>query len=527
MVPGDLLFSQPLQHGCIFRSREDVKEVLCPEPDIRIRYHAFAPALQVDDHGLLHRRQLGDFPAFQDGSASNGYFDDISFFLTGFIGFCGQGLFQEGIVDRLPFQELRRNVGHGGPQGQGHEVAEVSGHFQDKQGTGNGRTDAGREEGYHADDDDIGRKDFIDEIQGHKHAGLHGTQKGAHHEEGQEEATRHAAAVADEGKDILRSQKDEEKPQAVVGSSQQVHQLIASAQDLGQEESQKPGHKEGKEDLHILVFKNGQTVETADVEEAVVKDNACKSGGNGDEHHQSQVLRGHGNQVHEVETGTVAKKETGHNGGGDGAGHGGQEDGAGKIPVQFFQRKHHARQGCIESSRQPGAGAAGDEVPLFHPCAAQKTGQALGRHGTDLDGWSFPAQGESGTDAQGTGQDLYPQDAEPFHFIEPQDDTFHLGNAGARGHGGIAAHAVEEGRRHDKGQGPAGQGQQVLPLHRRNEEGIVNKDAQVLCLSQEETEEADGKASQYAHKYAFYKKAEPEFMPVVQGHVGPKQLPVE
>lgn len=134
-------------------------------------------------------------------------------------------------------------------------MAEVTGHLQNEQCAGDGGTDAGGKEGHHAYDDDIGRKDFINKIQGNQYVCLYRTQEGTGYEEGQEEAARYTASVTDEGKDILCSQKDKKEPQTVVVSSQLVHQLIASAQDLGKDESQGAGYQKGEENFIILVLK--------------------------------------------------------------------------------------------------------------------------------------------------------------------------------------------------------------------------------------------------------------------------------
>ena len=117
-------------------------------------------------------------------------------------------------------------------------MAEVAGHFQNEKGAGNGRTDAGSKEGYHADDDDIGRVHLIDELQRHQHMGLHAPQQGAHHQKGQKETARHAAAVADEGENIFPYQKEDQEGKAgETAGCQLVHQSIAAAQHLGQEEA--------------------------------------------------------------------------------------------------------------------------------------------------------------------------------------------------------------------------------------------------------------------------------------------------
>lgn len=522
----NLLFSQPLQCFRILAGGEDVEEILCLEPDVRVRNHALAVTLEVDDDSLPHAGHIPDFLSLQNGTTSHRHFHNISFFLTGLIGLGGEGFLEEGIVDGLALQELRRNVGHCASQGQGHEVAEVAGHFQDEEGAGDGGADAGSKEGHHADDDDIGRIDFIDEIQGHQHIGLHAPQKGADDEKGQEEAAGHAAAIADESENIFPEKKEQQEGKAVETARRQlVHQRIAAAQHLGKEESQKAGGKEGKKDFYILVFENGKIIKAAGMKKAVVEENACKTGGNGNEHHQPQMLCGHGHQVDEMETGASSEEEMGDNGGGDGAGHGGQEHGTGEISVQFFQRKHHARQGRIESGRQTGTGAAGDEVALFHAGAAQETGNPLACHGADLDGRPLPSQGKTGADAQGTGNDFHPENAEPFHFIQPQDDPLHLGNAGASRHGGIETHAVQEKSRHHKGRSPQKKGNEIFLRRRRNEKGIVHKNAKRLRLSQKETEKADAEPAENADEYAFYKQTEAEFMPVIQGNIGFKELP--
>ena len=186
-----------------------------------------------------------------------------------------------------------------------------------------------------------------------------------------------------------------------------------------------------------------------------------------------------------------------------------------------------ARGGCVEGSRQAGAGAAGDKVPLFHPRPPQKAGQPLGRHGADLYGWPFLAQGQACADTQSTGQDFHPQHAEPFHFVQAENDALHLGNTGARCHGGVSAHGIHDGGRYGQCQDPPRQGQDIFPVQRRDKESIIHKNTDLLRFSQKKAEETDGKAAQYACKDPFYEQAEPEFVPVVQSHVGPKQLPVK
>lgn len=70
-------------------------------------------------------------------------------------------------------------------------------------------------------------------------------------------------------------------------------------------------------------------------------------------------------------------------------------------------------------------------------------------------------------------------------------------------------------------------GQDIFPFQCWNEESIIHKNTDLLRFSQKKAEETDGKAAQYACKDPFYEQAEPEFVPVVQSHVGPKQLPVK
>lgn len=210
----------------------------------------------------------------------------------------------------------------------------------------------------------------------------------------------------------------------------------------------------------------------------------------------------------------------GHNGGGNGAGHGGKKHGAGEITVQLFQGKHHACQGRIEGSRQAGTGTAGNQVSFLHAGAAQQAGNPLARHSADLDGRPFPSQGKTGADAQSTGDNLHPENAEPFHFIKTQNDTLHLGNAGAARHGSVKTHTVEEKPGHHQGCCPQAEGNEIFLRHRRDEKGIVCIDAQGLGLSQQKAEKADTEAAENTHKYAFYKQTEAECMPVVQSHIG-------
>ena len=239
------------------------------------------------------------------------------------------------------------------------------------------------------------------------------------------------------------------------------------------------------------------------------------------------MVRRHGHQVDEMETGAVAEEETGDNGGGNGAGHGGEEHGAGKIAVQFLQGKHHARQRRIESGCQTGAGTAGDEVPLLHAGAAQKTGNPLARHGADLDGGPLPSKGKACTDTHGAGNDFHPENADPFHLIKTKDDTLHLGNAGTAGHGGIAAHGIEEKSRHHQGCGPEGKGQEIFLRRGRQQECVIDKNAESLSLSQKKAEKADAESAENTYKYAFNKQTEAEFVPVVQSDIGLKELPVQ
>ena len=107
--------------------------------------------------------------------------------------------------------------------------------------------------------------------------------------------------------------------------------------------------------------------------------------------------------------------------------HGRRQDDAGKIAVQFFQGEHDAGQGRIKGRRQTGTGTGRDEVAFFHARPPQGPAQALSRHGADLDGRPFAAQGQAHADADDATDELDPENAQPAHADGPQDDAFYLG----------------------------------------------------------------------------------------------------
>lgn len=107
--------------------------------------------------------------------------------------------------------------------------------------------------------------------------------------------------------------------------------------------------------------------------------------------------------------------------------HGRRQDDAGKIAVQFFQGEHDAGQGRIKGRRQTGTGTGRDEVAFFHARPPQGPAQALSRHGADLDGRPFAAQGQAQADADDATDELDPENAQPAHADGPKMTPFTWG----------------------------------------------------------------------------------------------------
>ena len=192
--------------------------------------------------------------------------------------------------------------------------------------------------------------------------------------------------------------------------------------------------------------------------------------------------------------------------------------------MQFFQGEHHACQRRIEGSRKAGSCTACDEVALFHAGAAEKSRETLPCYSTDLDGGTFTAQRQACADAESSGKNFHPENTEPLHFVKAQDDPFHLGNAGARSHGGIAAHEEEAEADDRQGRRPAENRNGIHPGLGGKKEGIVDVNAKRFRFSEEKTEEGNTETSQNPYENPFHKEAETELVPVVQGYVGFKKL---
>lgn len=83
--------------------------------------------------------------------------------------------------------------------------------------------------------------------------------------------------------------------------------------------------------------------------------------------------------------------------------------------MEFFEGEHHTGQRQLKAAARPGARAARDEVALFHACPSQQARHALSGDGADLNRWPFAAERQPRTDADSTGQDFHPEDADPAH----------------------------------------------------------------------------------------------------------------
>lgn len=246
MARGNLFPSHFPEHFCLFVFREEAEEVSRAKLCIRVGNQRLSASFDFHKDCVRQRRNVRYFPAVQKRPAADGDEENVLFLSCFRRRRPGEGFLQERIVDGFAAEKLCDDIGEGTDQRERHKMIEIPGHFQDKHRPRDGRAYAGGEEGCHAEDDHVREIYCVQKAQSGESRAFRGAQESAQDKQGKEEASRNAAAVGNQGENVLSCKEKEKKGQTVRSAGQHIDETVSAAENGGKENPSAAAQKSAK-----------------------------------------------------------------------------------------------------------------------------------------------------------------------------------------------------------------------------------------------------------------------------------------